>query len=299
MEKPKISIIIPTYNRAKKIVGAIRSIQDQTYEDWELIIVDDGSSDNTCEIVEKVANSDRRIKFIRLEKNKGAQAARNRGIRAAKSEWIAFLDSDDQWLPQSLDLRLKVAERENVQIVHSQALVIYPGDKTELYTLSPFSGWVHKEILSKDGPMFQCLLVKKAALEKIGYLDESLPSFQEWDTSIRLAKIFAFGFENSPTFIYDFRTTDAISRNPIRTARGCEMVVRKHLKDMILYAGLETLWNHYDTIAHWYKMGNDQFDFFRCKLVCSMDRCVTPQFMKRFFLTTLAYTYRKAFRNKK
>ena len=171
INQPLVSVVIPTYNRANKIVKAIKSVQDQTFENWEIIVVDDGSQDKTCEVIEQILNKDQRIRLIRHQKNKGAQAARNIGIKAAKGEWIAFLDSDDQWLPESLELRLKVARKENVPVVYSQAYIIYPGPEKKIYGVRALSGSVHKQLLLGEGPMFQSLLVKKYALEQIGYLD--------------------------------------------------------------------------------------------------------------------------------
>src|SRR5882757_6850477 len=100
-----VSIVIPAYNRAHKLPEALKSIQAQSYSNWEVIVVDDGSKDDTAEVMRTLIAQDSRIHFIQQQTNKGAQAARNAGIHAAKGEWVAFLDSDDQWLPESLKLR--------------------------------------------------------------------------------------------------------------------------------------------------------------------------------------------------
>ncbi len=99
-EKPMVSVIIPTYNRAHVLGRAIRSVLDQTYQDFELIVVDDGSSDHTGEVVATFA--DPRIHYLRHEKNRGAAAARNTAIKTAQGEYIASLDSHDEWLPEKL-----------------------------------------------------------------------------------------------------------------------------------------------------------------------------------------------------
>lgn len=99
----KVSVITPTYNSEKYIVETIRSVQGQTYSDWEMIIVDDCSTDQTCFLVEEMAEKDTRIRLIRQTENLGAGAARTVGMRAAKGRFIAYLDSDDIWLPQKLE----------------------------------------------------------------------------------------------------------------------------------------------------------------------------------------------------
>ncbi|MBO0725797.1 MAG: glycosyltransferase family 2 protein, partial [Blastocatellia bacterium] len=97
---PSVSVIMPTFNRADTISRAIRSVQAQTFDDWELIVVDDGSTDNTVAMIE---GCDARLKLIRQE-NQGTAGARNAGLRASAGRYIAFLDSDDEWLPHHLAL---------------------------------------------------------------------------------------------------------------------------------------------------------------------------------------------------
>lgn len=105
-----VSIITPSYNTAKFIGETIESVQAQTYQNWEMIIVDDCSSDNTDEVVAKYL-SDKRIQFIKNEKNSGAAVSRNRALREAKGKWIAFLDSDDLWMPTKLEKQISFMEK--------------------------------------------------------------------------------------------------------------------------------------------------------------------------------------------
>ncbi len=270
---PLVSVVIPTFNRAGMIEAAVQSVQAQTYPHWEIIISDDGSNDNTRDVVNKLMGSDNRIRFVTRETNAGAQAARNAGIKAAHGEWIAFLDSDDQWLPDSLQRRMTIALRGNVDVVHSNAYILHPGREREIYRVRPLSGNVYRDVLSGEGPMFPCLLIRKSALESIGLLDETIRSYQEWDTAIRLAKKYAFGFEPEPTFIYDYRTDNAISRDAVRAGRGYEQIVRKHLSEIIHVAGYEALWYHMNIAAEWYRKGNSRLDYWRCRLTGTIGKC--------------------------
>ena len=107
MEKSgKVSIITPTYNCGRFIAESIRSVQAQTYTDWEMIIVDDCSTDDTKDVVEQFAD-DKRIKYHCLDQNSGAAVARNTALRIAKGRWIAFLDSDDLWMPKKLEKQIQ------------------------------------------------------------------------------------------------------------------------------------------------------------------------------------------------
>lgn len=101
-----VSIITPAYNASKYIDQTIKSVISQTYKDWELLIVDDLSTDNTCEIVERESAKDNRIRLIRHDHNQGPAQARNSALRHASGRWIAFLDSDDLWLPTKLETQL-------------------------------------------------------------------------------------------------------------------------------------------------------------------------------------------------
>lgn len=110
MNNDLVSIITPTYNCAKFIEETIRSVQTQTYLNWEMIISDDCSTDNTREIIAPYLESDKRIKYICNDKNSGAAITRNNALRQAKGRWIAFLDSDDLWLPEKLERQIAFME---------------------------------------------------------------------------------------------------------------------------------------------------------------------------------------------
>ena len=109
MEKGLVSIIMPSYNTAPYIRETIQSVLDQTYQNWELIIIDDCSTDNTDEVVASI--KDERIRYYHNEKNSGAAVSRNRAIREAKGRWIAFLDSDDLWMPEKLEKQISFMEK--------------------------------------------------------------------------------------------------------------------------------------------------------------------------------------------
>jgi glycosyltransferase involved in cell wall biosynthesis len=231
-----VSVVIPTCNRGERIPYAIQSVLDQTYSD--------------------------------LSERKGAQAARNTGIKSAKGDWIAFLDSDDQFLPDSLDSRLRVVHANGLRVVHSGCYVVNSETlNVEAFGVPHLRGQIYKELLRKPGPMFQGLLVSKDALARIGYLDESILSYQEWDTVIRLARYYEFSFLPKPTFIYDCRHPGSISKNALRTARGYEQVFTKHYRSILWYLGPKTLAFHYERLARFYRAANEKAQAHRCLLM--------------------------------
>jgi glycosyltransferase involved in cell wall biosynthesis len=260
-----VSVIIPTHNRATRIQSALASVLAQTYAALEAIVVDDGSQDGTVSVVEAYARKDVRIRLMQHKNQRGAQVARNTGIIAASGKWIAFLDSDDEWLPNSLALRLRFAEDRNLPVVHSDCYIISEGS-THLrrYGLRPLEGFVYKSLLHKPGTLFPGLLVNKDCFDQIGRLDESITSYQEWDTSIRLAKYYRFGFVSEATFVYDCRQSDSISKDLLREAKGYEQVVSKHFWSILHRLGPKALFDHYQRAAYLYSQANDPKNARRC-----------------------------------
>ena len=115
--QPLVSVIMPAYNAEKYIGEAIASVCAQTYENWELLILDDGSADRTAEIAQAYAQRDARIRVLRNLQNMGVARTRNRGFDLAQGEWIALLDSDDRWRVQKLEKQLAVARSSDADIV--------------------------------------------------------------------------------------------------------------------------------------------------------------------------------------
>lgn len=113
MEEDKVTVVTPTWNSAKYIRETIKSVQDQTYPNWEMVIVDDCSTDNTVEIIKEMVTQDSRIKIFQLSKNQGAAAARNKAIQEATGRYIAFLDSDDIWKPKKLERQVQFMKNNN------------------------------------------------------------------------------------------------------------------------------------------------------------------------------------------
>lgn len=118
-----VSIIMPSYNTARYIAESIKSVQDQTYTDWELLIVDDCSTDNTDDIVKDFL-TDTRIRYIKNEKNSGAALSRNRALREAKGRWIAFLDSDDLWHPEKLEKQIAFMDKNDYHFSYTNYVEI-------------------------------------------------------------------------------------------------------------------------------------------------------------------------------
>src|SRR5262249_41046344 len=249
---PQVSIIIPAYNRERTLLRALESVLKQTVRGIEVIVVDDGSTDSTADVVGKLAASEPRVRLIQSKTNRGAQAARNLGARSANGDWLSFFDSDDWMLPTSIEARLNVARKKRVKIVHSEAFVLRPNKERALYGVPPLCGCIYEALLRHPGPMFPGMIIAIDALREMGELDEDVVAYQEWDTAIRLAKRHAFGFVPNPTFVYDCTGNDTLSKNLVKNAMGYEYVVRKHCFEILRYLGPRAVSQHYATIARHY-----------------------------------------------
>lgn len=250
-----VTVVIPTFNRADTVSTALQSLLEQTYAHWNALVVDDCSTDDTRSIAEDFCRRDARIRLLVHAERKGAQAARNTGIRAASSKWVAFLDSDDRYLPSSLEQRVRKAAETGLDVVHSACTFIDegPGLPHSRFEMPATQGDIYTQMLQRPGPMYQGLLATKEALTSIGYLDETVISYQEWDTTIRLARHHRFAFVAEPTFVYRLNTPNSISRDRLRNARGYRQVFGKHFWSILSRCGPRAIANHYSTLARMYR----------------------------------------------
>ena len=243
-----ISVVIPAYNRAKTIGYCLDSVCNQTIPPHEVIVVDDCSTDATVEVVNNYSCLHPSVRCVVLERNSGAQAARNRGIMEARGEWIAFQDSDDEWVSDKLEKQfaaLEVADFDPLTVVHTDAWRYDPvSGERSIWNLPPCEGQVHADLLRSPAPLFPTMLTSKAALEQAGLLDENVPSYQEWDTAIRLAKICRFVHIHEPLFVYHFHADETISKNKKRDVEGYQYVVNKHRGDILRLCGATALNRH-------------------------------------------------------
>lgn len=245
-DKRTVSAIIPAYNREKTIRRCIDSVLQQTYEVSEIIVVDDGSTDSTLEILANEYKE--KVKVIK-QQHKGAQAARNAGIRAAESEYIAFLDSDDEWTEKKIELQMQVLERNPDAVVCGNGYVVQDGRK-KIWRVLGYSGCVYKMILVSPFVLFPTIITKKENLLKIGLLDENVPSYQEWDTAIMLSKVCEFVFLDKPLFIYYLHDGEAISKDKRRDIDGWEYVCQKHKYEILEQYGLIGIVRRYEVIMN-------------------------------------------------
>lgn len=251
-----VSVVIPAYNREKFIKSAIQSVLSQTFQNFEIIVIDDGSVDNTFKIVSLLAERDNRIRCIQHETNNGAQVARKKGVDLANGEFIAFLDSDDEWYADKLQKQVEAFGilPSSVGVVHCgcHQYIKVLGEK-KLLVIPKLSGSIYKKVLKKFGPLYPCLMVRRECFKHItNAIDPGVPSFQEWDLSINLAKKYDFYFIDEPLMVYNVHEDESISKDIHREVEGYLYIVEKHKNEILKYCGKRALGRHYHWLAKRY-----------------------------------------------
>lgn len=196
---PKITVVIPGYNEAPSIPCAIASVFKQTFQDFEIIVVDDGSTDGTGDAVE--ALGDARVRLIRHPDNRGAAAARNSAINQAKGDFIAFLDADDEWLPDKLAVQLAAMESRPAWAATCTAYYIARSGSQTLRQPADLADWRHGFL---DGCFVSpgtTLMVRRSCFAEVGLIDESLARFEDWEWLIRLVEGHGFAVLPQPLAI--------------------------------------------------------------------------------------------------
>ncbi len=228
-----VSVVIPSYNRANVLPRALNSVLSQTYQDFEIVIIDDCSKDNTQEVLEKF--NDPRIRYIRHEINQGGNAARNTGIKAANGEVIAFLDSDDEWLPTKLEKQMLCFNDPLVGLVYCGQKCFSENDGRVFEFFNPLREDIFYNMLVKNyvGSL-SAVIVRYKNISQVGFMDEKLKSCQDWDLYIRLSQICQFGFVDQMLVNYYLGKKDPnrISNNRRSILSGHQAIAKKYYKEI-------------------------------------------------------------------
>lgn len=228
---PKVSIIIPTYNRSELLRSAIESALEQTFTDFEIIVSDDKSTDNTRIVVHDF--SDERIKYILHKGKKGPSATRNTAILASAGEYIAFLDDDDKWFPDKLQKQVDVLDcsAPNVCGVYTKSLkidimtgrIISSNPETD-----KVSGNLLYQLIIKSPIHTPTVLVRKSCLEEVGLFDETMSYMEDLDLWIRLSMNWDFEYISKPSTKVYVHGIAHLSRNLVLQTAGRERLLRKY-----------------------------------------------------------------------
>lgn len=234
--KDWVSIILPTYNRAEKIGRAIESVLNQTYPYFELLVIDDGSTDDTKQVV--ASYEDERVHYHKMPQNGGQSKARNFGMQLAKYEYIAFEDSDDLWRPKKLELQMcALLEDEMAGFAYHKLqydlgegrCITLPDEKV---SLEKKSGDIYAQLLWDNLVGMPTLLMRRKCLEKIGYMDETLQCLEDYDFALRLGKHYRAVFVSEILLDAEFSNT-GVSGNSYQYLLASCQLIQKYKADYI------------------------------------------------------------------
>ncbi|MBT3312279.1 MAG: glycosyltransferase [Desulfobacterales bacterium] len=211
-QKPFISVIIPTYNRSGFLREAIDSVLAQDYDSFELIVVDDGSTDSTKEILDSYMDDI----IVLHQENKGVSAARNRGIKDSSGELIAFLDSDDLWLPGKLSIQADFFESNpDIMICQTEEIWIRKGIRVNPKKKhKKHSGMIFMESLALCLISPSAVMVRKDLFNKVGMFDETLPACEDYDLWLRVSCRYPAGLIETPLIMKKGGHEDQLSAAP-------------------------------------------------------------------------------------
>jgi glycosyltransferase involved in cell wall biosynthesis len=246
---PKVSIIITTYNRAPLLKRAISCALSQEYSDFDVLVIDDCSSDNTGEVVRDF--SDNRIRYIRHSNNRGEAASRNTGIKESTGRYIAFLDSDDEWRPYKISREAEVLDNSSSLIgaVYCGLCEFRGNEKIHIpyYWVRKRQGDIYSELLGSNFISPSSILIKRECFDKVGLFDEAIRSFEDWDMWIRISRHYQFKYINEELVIKHF-LADSVSANEDFVINGIEAVINKHYDELKI--NKSALSRAYQNIGH-------------------------------------------------
>jgi glycosyltransferase involved in cell wall biosynthesis len=209
MNNPLVSVIIPNYNYGRYLREAIDSVLNQTYLNLEIIVVDDGSKDNSKEVLESYGT---RIKTI-FQQNQGVSAARNNGVALSRGEYLAFLDADDLWLPRKLERQLELFSRDQeIGLVHVGMEEIDEDGNTLSNLEDGMEGWISVEMLLFNKPTIfgagSGILIPRRVFDEIGGFDPRLSTSADWDANYQISARYRIGFVREILIKYRMHKTN-------------------------------------------------------------------------------------------
>jgi glycosyltransferase involved in cell wall biosynthesis len=256
---PLVSVVIPTYQRPTFLGRAIESVLKQTYENWELLVIDDNDPASEArretEALMRRFEEDARIRYLKHERNQGGAAARNTGIEQARGEYVAFLDDDDEWLPEKLTAQLLVFAK-----VKADTAAVYTG----FYRITESSHNPSVQLPKHRGNLFEALLkrnvvgttstllCRRKVLLQVGLFDPALPAKQDVDLYLRLARYFRFDYVAEPLVYFHQHANARVSNDDDRAVIAHKLFYAKYATHLCRYPKI-----------HSYRLKNDGKVLFR------------------------------------
>ncbi len=249
---PKVSVVIPTYNRPSLLQKAIQSVLNQTFQEFEIIVVDDGEEKRANNIVKSFKND--KIKYIQHKHSMGGAVARNTGIKNAQGKYIAFLDDDDEWLPEKLKLQVEVLDKSGDDVGFCFSAVTQKRDEGVISgeVKSGVMDYYERSLQTFKGILTSSLLIKKNVFTVVGMFDEEFPTHQEAELMIRISKEFkGIGINKPLVVMMVFSNHKSVGKNLQNRIIGRELILKKHFAEFKKRP--DFLAKHYFQLALFYR----------------------------------------------
>lgn len=237
MQKEKVSIILPTYNRAHVLKKSLDSVLKQTYKEFEIILVDDGSTDDTKELVESY--QDARIKYYYIDINQGAAAARNYGLERASYQYIAFQDSDDIWYEDKLEKQMAVLMNTPEEVGFVYHKICYDmGDNhcailpSEELAVEQKNGNIYAQMLYDNLVPCPSILMRRSCFEAAGKFDTELKALEDYDFALKLARVSKAVFLDE-ILLEALYSEDGVSGNAVNYLIASCLLIQRYKKDYL------------------------------------------------------------------
>ena len=247
---PKVTVVIPTYNRSHLLKAAILSVLNQTYQDFEIIVVDDASTDDTSEVVAGL--DEQRIKYTHHEVNQGEAGTRNSGILSARSKYIAFLDDDDEWLPQKLEMQVEktVTSTKRTGLIYTGLIICrYVENKLikEFQNIPVHKGNIYHLLKNRNFIVTpSSVFIKTECVEKVGLFDTEIAYGLVYDYWIRISKHFDIDYLAETLVKYRVHENRLSSDNELRAQGGRDLakkygnqILSEYWRDIYFPLGVE------------------------------------------------------------
>lgn len=204
--EPLVSVIVPTYNRADYLIEAVESVCNQTYNNWELLIVDDGSTDNTVDVLVEYLKDDR-IHYWHQD-NQGQSVARQKALDNATGEYVAFLDSDNLWFPERLQLGVtELSKDSDIAVAYGDVTTIDEnGNETSRTNMRRYSGRIAAQLLRDNFVTMNTSLVRRSAIDRVGGMRPTVRRADDYDLWLRMSALFKFIY--IPEYMAEYRVMD-------------------------------------------------------------------------------------------
>ncbi|HEX7049407.1 MAG TPA: glycosyltransferase family A protein [Longimicrobiales bacterium] len=235
-ERAIVSVVLPTRNRAHLLARAIGSVRAQTFSDWELIVVDDASTDRTPAVIAECRGSDPRIRGVAVPRPHGVAEARNRGIARARGRFVAFLDDDDEWLPGKLELQLREFARrgDDVGLVYCRSTYVETSGRERLLpTCDVSDGGARATLLRQNFLVTPAVLARRELFDLVGGFDSRMSWLEDWDMWLRLAAATRFGFVDRP-LVRVHQTPGSLSTRVDELERSALLFLEKREREAAL-----------------------------------------------------------------